>query len=143
MKNIITLIILLCSLNLISQNSEVNIKFKVSKEAEIWIGKAWDYTYTEMKTPINVDFDGNNLKMIYDSGKVYWKTNILSYEIKETKQAGELERETFILKIEDGGFIQYLIIEKSYSYGEIKSEIKLPWVAKTGQTMSYHYFQEI
>lgn len=142
MKKVLTFLFICASLIGYSQNSNIDIKFKANEEADIWIGKAWDYSYSQLKNPINVDFNGKLLKMYYDNGKVFWETDIISYERKEKKNYDKLEEEVYILKIEDKGFIQYLVIEKYYSYGYVTTQIKIPYVSDTGEIMSYHYYQQ-
>ncbi len=122
--------------------TELPIKFKANEDADVWIGKAWDYSYNPLKTPINVEFDGKKLIMHYDSGKIFWEIAIISYERKEKKNNDKIEKEAFILKIEDKGYIKYLVIEKAYSYGSVSTQIKIPYVSDTGETISYHYYQQ-
>ncbi len=142
MRILITIIFLGFTFWGYSQSEKLPIKFKANEEAEVWIGKAWDYSYNKLKNPINIEFNGEKLKMYYDSGKIYWEIKVISYERKEKKNFDELEKETYTLKIEDKGIIKYLVIEKSYSYGDVSTEIKIPFVSDTGVIMSYHYFQE-
>ncbi|MBT3385771.1 MAG: hypothetical protein HN778_05865 [Prolixibacteraceae bacterium] len=125
-----------------SQDENFQIKFKANEDIEVWIGKTWDYSYNQLKNPINVEFNGKTLKMYYDTGEIFWEINAISYERKEKKSYDKLEKEVFIIKIEKKGFIQYLVIEKSYSYGDISTQIKIPFVTDTGETMNYHYYQE-
>ena len=140
---ILYLLLALVTIPIISYSqTELPIKFKANEDADVWIGQAWDYSYKPLKNPLNVVFDGNNLKMFYDSGKVFWETNVLSYERKEKKNNDKLENEAFTLKIEKKSYIQYLIIEKSYSYGSVTTKIKIPYVTDTGETMSYHHYQQ-
>lgn len=141
MKTITSILLLLVSLQGFTQTT-LPIKFKANEDADVWIGKAWDYSYKTLKNPINVEFDGNQLKMYYNSGKIFWETDIISYERKEKKNYDKLEKEAFILKFEDKGYIQYLVIEKSYAYGSVSTQIKIPYVSDTGETMSYHYYQQ-
>jgi hypothetical protein len=141
MKTFISILFILVSLQGFTQ-TELPIKFKANEDAVVWIGKTWDYSYSPLKNPINVEFDGKQLKMYYDSGKVFWETDIISYERKEKKNYDKLEKEAFILKIEDKGYVQYLVIEKSYSYGSIITKIKIPYVSDIGETMNYHYYQQ-
>lgn len=84
MKTLITLLFATFSLLCFSQ-TELPIKFKVNEEADVWIGRAWDFSYTPLKYPINVSFDGKILNMVYDDGKSFWNIDIISYERKEKK----------------------------------------------------------
>lgn len=142
MKKLLTLFMILISLTAFSQSSDIKIKFKANEEADVWIGKAWDYSYTKLKNPINVEFDGEKLKMYYDSGKIFWEQDIISFEHKEKKNYDKLESEVYILKIVKNELIQYVLIERTYSYGDITTKIKIPFVHDTGEIMSYHYYQE-
>jgi len=142
MKKIIVLLLLVTSVYSFGQDSNISIKFKANEDANVWIGKEWDFSYTPLKSPINVEFNGKKLKMYYDDGKIFWEISVISYQRKEKKNYDKLEKEAYILKIEDKGFVQYLIIEKSYSYGDVHTQIKIPFVTDTGETMSYHYYQQ-
>jgi hypothetical protein len=140
MKKLTSFLFFIFTLQLYSQ-TELPIKFKVTEEANVWIGKEWDLNFKTMKSPINVDFDGKKLAMYYESGKIFLEIDIISYERKERKNYDRLENEVFILKIEKKGFIQYIIINKSYSILDtIITELKIPYVHDTGETMSYNYY---
>lgn len=143
MKKIISILILtiFCSITAIGQ--DVNIKFKANEKASVTLGRKWDFSYETLNSKINVEFNGKTLHMFYDSGKEYWKTNVISYERKESKEYGELKEEFFILKIKEKGYIKYIIIEKDYDtlYEDILYQIQIPYVSKTGQILSYTYYQ--
>jgi hypothetical protein len=142
MKKLLTLFMIFISLSAFSQSSDIKIKFKANEEAEVWLGKEWDYSFNKMKNPINVEFDGKKLKMYYDSGKIFWEQDIISFEHKEKKNYDKLESEVYILKIEKKKFIQYVLIKKTYSYGDTITQIKIPFVHDTGEIMCYHIYQE-
>jgi len=142
MKKLLVLILIVNTYSVFAQDSDISIKFKANEEANVWIGKEWDFNYTPLNSPINVEFNGKKLKMYYDNGNIFMEIDVINYQRKEKKNYDKLEKEAYILKIEDRGFIQYLIIEKTYSYGSVYSQIKIPFVTDTGETMSYHYYQE-
>lgn len=143
MKTFTSILFLLVSLQGFSQ-TELPIKFKVIKDAEVKVGKAWDYSYNQMKIPLNVEFDGKKLKMLYGTGRVFWEADIISYKRKEQKNYDKLEKEAFILKFEKEGFIKYLVIEKYYySNGFAIYDIRIPQISIHGQTYSYHYYKSL
>lgn len=143
MKKILTILFICASVTAYSQNSDVNIKFKANEEAQISLGKKWDFTYSPKINPLNVIFNGDSLKIYYDSGKSYFNTHVISYERKEITDYGDnLEEVLYILKTNDDDMIKYIIIEKSYSYGDISSIlIKIPYYVK-GEVFMYHYLME-
>lgn len=143
MKKILLLFLILNTHFCLSQSQDLPIKFKANEEANVWIGKEWSYEFEKMTKPLNVEFDGQILKIYYDSGKVYLQENVLSFQRKEKRNYDKLEDEAYILKIEEGGFIQYIVIEKSYLFSDrVIPIIKIPFVSDTGEVMSYWYYQE-
>lgn len=142
MKKILFLILLLNSNFTFSQTTQP-IKFKVTENADVQIGKDWDFSYTPLKTPINVSFDGMNFKMVYETGKVYFESPVISYQQKDTKQYDKLKNKLTILKIDHYGYVQYIIIE--YTYSDMGSNnyytLKKPTVLDEGIVFGYWYFQ--
>jgi hypothetical protein len=142
MKTLFLLLLLINTLFAYSQTT-IPIKFKVTEEAEAQIGKEWDFSYTPLHTPINITFDGKTLKMVYETGKVYYQTSVLSYEYKDIIDKTLPRKEYSILKISRDGFIQYIIITYTHSVSETDNYYTLsqPFVTKTGDVFSYRYFQ--
>lgn len=135
-------IVFLISFSSFCQVSELPITFKANEEANVVIGKNWDYTYTPLKNQINVEFDGFYLKMYYENGgKIYWETDVVDFDRKEKKNYDKLESELFILNIDDNGVTNYVVIERSYIYDEVTTQIKIPSIVN-GLVFSYHYYQQ-
>ena len=141
MKTANLLILLMLSLSVFSQNSTFLIKFKATEEANPSIGKDWDFSFKTLNTPLIVEFDGKVLNMYYENGKRYLKLNVLSYNKLDKTNGDKIESETYTLKTDRDGFINYIIIEKKYSFNTI-TEIRIPFVDKFGQIQSYWYYQE-
>ena len=141
MKTTNLLILLMLSLPVFSQNSNFLIKFKATEEANPWIGKNWDFSFKTLNTPLVIEFDGKVLNMYYENGKRYLKLNVLSYNKLDKSTGDKIESETYTLKTDRDGFINYIIIEKKYSFNTI-TEIRIPFVDKSGQTQSYWYYQD-
>lgn len=142
MKTSIFLLFLINTLIATSQTT-LPIKFKVTENADVQIGKDWDFSYTPLKTPINVSFDGKNFKMVYETGKVYFESPVISYQQKDTKQYDKLKNNLTIIKIDHYGYVQYIIIEYTYSDigGDNYYTLIKPTVLDDGLIFGYWYFQ--
>lgn len=142
MKNLF-LIIVTVLIGLQLQAQELPIKFKANEKAETWIGKDWDFSYDKLKFPINVEFDGNNLKMYYDTGKNFLEKDIINYQYKENKEYDNLKNKVYILETKNKhSFTEYIVIQVTYDFGEVYYEIKLPFMDQTGIIMSYSRYQQ-
>jgi hypothetical protein len=142
MKKQLLIILLLNSLLAYSQTT-IPIKFKVTENADVQIGKDWDFSYTPLNTPINVNFDGKVFKMIYETGKVYFESPVISYEQKQKKVSVGMKKDLTILKINDHGYIQYIIIEYTYTISSEDNHFTLmkPTILDDGLVFGYWYFQ--
>jgi hypothetical protein len=125
------------------QAQDLPVQFKANEEANPWIGKLWDYSYETMKTPINITFDGENLKMIYEGGKVYFEKEIINFQYKENKKYDEVKDKVYILETKnEHNFTEYILIQITYSYGDVSYEIQLPYMDQKGIIMSYWRYQQ-
>lgn len=142
MRKIILVFIIVFSETLL-YSQDLPIKFKANEKANPWIGKEWDFSYEELKSPINVEFDGKNLNMYYDTDKKFLETNVVRYEYKENKEYDKLKSKIYILEtINKHGFTEYLLIEITYNFGDILYEIQLPFMDQKGIIMSYSRYQQ-
>lgn len=140
-STIIMTFIIFCSLLSFSQ-TELPIHFKANEKATIDLGKSWNNDYKTLDNKLNVKYNGDSLRMYWDSGKTFWKTNVLSHKYRKDTEFGDLNREIFILKIKKEGFINYVLIEKDYEFGDVIPTIKIPYRYKTGEIISYDYYQK-
>ncbi len=142
-ENIVILLMFLC-IGAFSQTPQYLVKFKATDKANVEMGVYWDFKYAEQKFPLNIDFDGKVLNMIYESGNEFLKIEVISFEKKEEKAKDKLgvNYEVYILKVIYQGFDAYIIIEiKNSSNYSIKT-LKIPYYDKFGEVKSYRYFQE-
>lgn len=143
MKKIILLLLLLFTgFYSFSQNDKVNIKFVVNLKTELWIGKEWDYNYEKLNKPLIVSFDEKKLNISYENGDEFWDINVISYTKKIKKDYDKIEKELYTLKIIDGNYIIYVLIEKDYTsvLYEYTYEIKIPFIYN-GEIMNYNYYR--
>jgi len=142
MKNLFLFIVtVLIGLQL--QAQELPIKFKANEKADTWIGKDWDFSYEKLKSPINIEFDGINLKMYHDTGKNFFEKEIINYQYKENKEYDKIKNKVYILEAKNKhNLIEYMVIKISYSYGDVIYEIILPFMDQTGEVMSYSRYQQ-
>jgi hypothetical protein len=118
------------------------IKFKAKVEYSKSLGKKGS-EFEDLKSPLNIEFDGKTLSMYYDTGKKWMeKTKVISYIRKEHKVYDRLESEVYIIKLEIDNFEQYYIIEKKYSSIGDYFLIKIPIYLNDGIVFSYVYFIE-
>lgn len=107
---IILIITIFFTVNTYGQKLETPLKFQVSYSLN-WNEKPNEYR--EMKSPINVIFDGESLRMVYPSGKVYWNVKVDRYIFK-TRKINSKENQIIIAEYKDNDFIQYFNIELDY-----------------------------
>jgi hypothetical protein len=104
--------------------------FTVDYNMTVIVGRERPLDYQEMKTPIKVFFDDKKLTMVYTSGKPY-----LDWEIDEIKKKPSENGDLYILRVEEEGFIQYVLIKKD----SLGFEIRLPSMVD-GFIIGYDYF---
>lgn len=132
--NIIFVFLLMFGLPLMSFAQTVSINFTATKEATInHVNSEYDKPITKLpKSDLNITFDGQKLSMIYTSGKKYWITNVISYELDKDDSI----LKTYILKIKDGEDTIKVKISKGKKYS-----IELPNYVK-GKLFSSTFFFE-
>ena len=119
MRTFVFIITILYS-GILLQSQELPLEFRANEKANPWIGKEWDFSYEKLKSPINVKFDGNNLKMYYDTGKNFLEKKIINYQYKENKEYDKIKNKVYILEAKNKhDLIEYIVIKISYSYGDI------------------------
>lgn len=143
MKRFFLLIILFSPLYCFCQNFNIPLNFIVEEEAQAWIGKQWDFSYTQMKTPINVHFDGKVLKMNYKTGESFSNYTILDYKKLENKKYNKIEGITYTLKYEEDGYINYIVIEKAINAFGYSITVYIPFRGNNGTIMSYFIYNVI
>lgn len=141
--NLFMLLMFLC-ISTFSQSTKPLVKFEATEEANPQMGVTWDFSYTEKKFPLNVEFDGKVLNMFYDSGKVFEKIEVISFEKKEQKAKDKfgVNYEYYILKVIRRGLDAYIILEKAVSPNYKTNTVKIPYYTNFGEFSSYWYFQE-
>ena len=144
MKNIVVLLtILFITLNSFGQSP---IKFVANEKSSIILRDTWDYEFTSLKTPISVNFDGKVLKLTYTDGKEWGSYDIISFEKKENTSDGEVDKETYILLTKYRNYYQYIIIEKDFKIRKLDNgiiyTIKIPFLSKISETISYEIFRQ-
>ncbi len=92
--------------------------------------------FTEMKTPLKVNFESNHLDLIYTNGKEFNPGGYDILEVKEIKNEKN-KRIRYALKVEMDGFIQYILID--YSTDNKMYSIMLPAMVE-GRFISYMTF---
>ena len=123
------------------QTFNLPITFKADAVAKVWFGKAWNGEYEKMdgSSAKNIVFDGKVLNIYFDSGRTFWKTNVISYQKKEDKNSYEVKKISYILKIKDEGYIKYVIISKDFD--NYYTDIRIPYLDKLGEVFLYNYYQ--
>lgn len=144
MKNIIVLLIAtFVTVNLFGQPP---INFKANEKSSIKLGDKWDYVFAPLNTPININFDGKFLKITYVDGKEWGSYDIISFEKKESTTNGDIDIETYILLAKYRNYYQYIIIEKDFKIRKLDNgviyTIKIPFLSKIGETISYEMFRQ-
>lgn len=147
MRTLLVIISFVISFNSYAQKP--NISFKATEQANVWLGKEWNFKWTEMKSPLNVEFNGDFLNIYYDSGKIFDKVDVISFEKKEVKNnyTSKVEGHTYELETrnEKTQVIEYIILRtKLYGYKEgIESyTLEIPFYSKDEKKLySYWYYQ--
>ena len=142
MKTTLITLLILISFALFAQPSKPLVKFRATEEATPAVGVSWDFNYTAKKFPLDIDFDGKVLNMIYEGGKVLERINVISFERILEKDKSGSSIETFTLKVDRKPFVGYIIIEKKVSSTYSTNTVKIPYIDKYGQVRSYWYYQE-
>ena len=142
MKTTLITLLILISCTSFAQQSKSLIKFRATEEASPMLGVKWDFNYIEKKFPLDIDFDGKVLNMIYVGGEVLERIDVISFERIVEKDKAGTSIETFTLKVNRKPFIAYIIIEKKVSSTNLIKTIKIPYIDKHGQVWSYWYYQE-
>ena len=124
-------------------NHQLNL---ANEKSSIILGDTWDYEFTSLKTPISVNFDGKVLKLTYTDGKEWGSYDIISFEKKENTSDGEVDKETYILLTKYRNYYQYIIIEKDFKIRKLDNgiiyTIKIPFLSKISETISYEIFRQ-
>ena len=139
MKKLIFVFFALISISAYSQN--LPIKFTANEKTYKTLGEQWDPQYTPLNNKMDVEFDGKVLKMVYETGKEYWITEVADYKVIEKKNLdGDLEKR-YILTVIYNGYTQYILIYMNKVYGELKPEILIPGMVD-GFVISYTSYQQ-
>jgi hypothetical protein len=100
MKLKVLLILLLTSIALSSfSQSYFPVKFRVEKQAmSTPMTPLYDVFFDNYfhAKPVNVDFDGSVLKLLYDNGRVYTKKEVTKVDYIREEYKGELEYERIL-----------------------------------------------
>lgn len=79
---------------------KANVKFQTTEKVAEWLGKEWKSDWEEMKNPINIEFNGEILKMYYNSGNVFGQHAVNSYAKNEYSTT--VTEEIYTLEVKDG-----------------------------------------
>lgn len=139
-RNLIIVLLFFAVLNLYAQDN--SFEFTATMQADVQMGKDWDFSYSELSNNINVVFKNNKLSMIYSTGKSYWDVAITKIvKTKETYESGELKNRQLVLEYQnDENFKGYIIYEYTSDSMSKSHELKLP-VILSGWVFKYNYFR--
>lgn len=120
------------------------IKFTATDKANINFYEKFDVetAYKPLNTPLKVSFDGKNLNLIYESGKIYGAWIIENY-IKIPADSKEIYILTYKhkdIKL-NSDFYMYITITKTLLWGEYSYNIKIPMMTN-GIIGSYISFEK-
>lgn len=138
-KLFITLLIIAGFIYTNGQN--ILFEFTVTMRANVQIGKQWDFSYTDLSNPMKISLENNRLKMVYNSGKVFWEVDILNIiKTKETIENGKITEQCFALEYEEkNNYTGYILYNYKYDFGEDLYELKTPFIID-GWVFSYNYY---
>jgi|VirMetMinimDraft_7_1064189.scaffolds.fasta_scaffold83796_2 hypothetical protein len=128
---------------------KVNIKFQATEETSEWIRKEWKSDWNEMKSPINIEFNGEVLKMYYNSGKLFGQYTVASYEKKDAKNehSPTITGEIYTLEVKDekNRIVKYLVLRThffGFKEGIEWYRLEIPFVGKDDKKVySYQFYQ--
>jgi hypothetical protein len=143
MKHVISIVLVAIAMQAGAQMS-IPVTFTVNERTEASLSEKYEVSsYSPLSQTIEVRFTGEKLSMKYtNSGKVYYQTNVQDYWHKESRDLGELNYDVFTLKVKEGEFSKYVVIEKHYHYTGDYYVVRIPFVDKRGLVLSYDYFQK-
>jgi hypothetical protein len=138
-KLFITLLIIAGFIYTNGQN--ISFEFTATMRANVRIGKQWDFSYTDLSNPMKISLENNRLKMVHNSGKVFWEVDILNIiKTKETIENGKITEQHFALEYkEKNNYTGYILYDYKYDLGEDLYELKTPFIID-GWVFSYNYY---
>jgi hypothetical protein len=128
MKKLITIIILFASISLQAQT----FQFTSTGRYSMSLATEADYSVTNLKTPLNITFDGKKLSMIYENGKEFGSYDVI--KIFPANEEGIDKR--YVLEVKDNkGLYKYILFED----GSLEKTLMLPTYVE-GMLISYTNF---